>query len=120
MAKVLVVDDSITSRCVLRAMLTNLGHTIVGEAANGVEGFDLYFQVNPDIVTMDVTMPFLDGIGSTEKIIAKDPEAKILLVTSNAQVQTIEKATNVGCKGFIHKPISDVELGNLVESVLNS
>lgn len=119
MATVLIVDDSVTSRSVLKAMLTNLGHTIIGEATNGIEGFDQYFSLKPDVVTMDVTMPCLDGVACTEKILAKDAEAKILLVTSNAQAQKIETATKAGCKGFIHKPISDVELANVFDALLN-
>ena len=68
MANILIVDDSRTSRKILRGILESAGFTIVAEATNGVEGYDKYVEFRPDIVTMDITMPVLDGLGGLKKI----------------------------------------------------
>ena len=68
MAKILMVDDSRTSRKILKDILVDAGHEIVGEAGNGEEGYQMYGEVKPDLVTMDITMPVLDGIEALKKI----------------------------------------------------
>ena len=72
MAKILIVDDSKTSRKFLRNMLEKAGHEIVYEAVNGREGVDKYKELHPDIVTMDITMPVLDGIDAVSEIMDYD------------------------------------------------
>ena len=72
MAKILIVDDSRTSRRMLRNILVENGHEVIGEAENGQIGFEKYIELKPDIVTLDITMPVLDGLGALEKIIAYD------------------------------------------------
>ena len=72
MAKILIVDDSKTSRRFLRNMLEKAGHEIVYEAVNGREGVDKYKELHPDIVTMDITMPVLDGIDAVSEIMDYD------------------------------------------------
>ena len=63
MAKILIVDDSRTSRRMLKNILENSGQEIIGEASNGQEGFEQYIELQPDIITLDITMPVLDGLG---------------------------------------------------------
>ena len=82
MAKILIVDDSKTSRRFLRNMLERAGHEIVYEAVNGREGVDKYKELHPDIVTMDITMPVLDGIDAVSEIMDYDKEAKVIMVTA--------------------------------------
>ena len=64
MAKILIVDDSRTSRRMLRNILVENGHEVIGEAENGQIGFEKYIELKPDIVTLDITMPVLDGLGA--------------------------------------------------------
>ena len=68
MAKILIVDDSRTSRRMLKNILENSGQEIIGEASNGQEGFEQYIELQPDIITLDITMPVLDGLGTLRKI----------------------------------------------------
>ncbi len=82
MARILIVDDTDISREMLRWTLSNAGYEIAGEAANGQEAIAMYAALKPDLVTMDVTMPVLDGISALKKIIASDPKARVIMVTS--------------------------------------
>ena len=82
MARILVVYDSRTSRKILKGILEEEGYEIVGEATNGQEGYDKYVEFRPDIVTMDITMPVLDGIEALKKIKGDFPEAKVVMVTA--------------------------------------
>ena len=97
MAKFLIVDDSRTSRKILRGILEEAGHTVVGEATNGQEGYDRYVEFQPDVVTMDITMPVLDGIGGLKKIKEAYPDSKVVMVTAagqrNKMVEAVESQT---------------------------
>lgn len=111
MAKILIVDDSKTSRRFLRNMLEKAGHEIVYEAVNGREGVDKYKELHPDIVTMDITMPVLDGIDAVSEIMDYDKEAKVIMVTAAGQKNNMVEALKKGASDFIQKPFeSDVIL----------
>lgn len=86
MAKILIVDDSKTSRKFLRNMLEQAGHEIVAEAVNGAEGVEKFRIYRPDITTMDITMPVLGGIDAVKDIIEIDPDAKIIMVTMEMEL----------------------------------
>ena len=90
MAKILIVDDSRTSRRMLRNILVENGHEVIGEAENGQIGFEKYIELKPDIVTLDITMPVLDGLGALEKIIACDE------IGSLADAKALEYALHSG------------------------
>ena len=94
MAKILIVDDSRTSRKFLRDILEKSGNEIVGEAVNGREGFDLYQKLRPDIVTMDITMPVMDGLDSLKLIMRFDPAAKVE-VDLATKIVTVESTATV-------------------------
>ena len=104
MKNVLIVDDSRTSRKVLRDILERAGYTIVGEAVNGQEGFDEYMKLKPDIVTMDITMPVLDGIDSLKLIREADPNAKVVMITAAGQKHKMMEAVKLGAAEFVAKP----------------
>ena len=104
MENVLIVDDSRTSRKVLRDILERAGYTIVGEAVNGQEGFDEYMKLKPDIVTMDITMPVLDGIDSLKLIREADPNAKVVMITAAGQKHKMMEAVKLGAAEFVAKP----------------
>ena len=104
MAKILITDDAAFMRMMLRDILTQGGHEVVGEAANGIEACDLYVQHKPDLVTMDITMPQMDGIAALKKIMGDDPKAKIIMCSAMGQQAMVIEAIQSGAKDFIVKP----------------
>ena len=83
MLKVLIVDDSLIIRKKISKILENLGHEVLADATNGQEAIESYSKYKPDLVTMDITMPDMDGITAVKEIIKVDSEAKIIIVTSS-------------------------------------
>lgn len=118
MAKILIVDDSRTSRKILKGILESSGYEVIGEATNGQEGYDCYVELKPDIVTMDVTMPVLDGIESLKKIKADYPEAKVIMVTAAGQKAKMVEAVRSGADEFVAKPFDPEQLKTVVEKVI--
>lgn len=118
MANFLIVDDSRTSRKILRGILEEAGHTILGEATNGQEGYDKYVELQPDIVTMDITMPVLDGIGGLKKIKEAFPESKVVMVTAAGQKNKMVEAVESGADEFIPKPYDADQLITTLEKVI--
>lgn len=104
MANILLVDDSRTSRKILRTILEGDGHTIVGEATNGEEGIDMYLDLKPDLTTMDITMPVMDGIEALKQIKNLDADCKIIMVTAAGQRGKMVEAVKYGATDFIAKP----------------
>ena len=105
--KVLLVDDSVFIRKQLAQILTSEGYEIVGQANDGVEGVDLYKKLAPnvDMVTMDITMPNLDGISALEQILAFDKKAKIIMITALGKEELVKKSLLAGAKNYIVKPL---------------
>jgi two-component system chemotaxis response regulator CheY len=111
--KLLIVDDSNVirsriARIALHPQLRNLD--IVGLARNGVEAIDICRRKAPEVVTMDLTMPEMDGIACTEKLIAQKPDVNILVVSALNDKATAIEALKKGARGFLHKPFSDQQL----------
>ncbi|RKM58294.1 response regulator [Butyrivibrio sp. X503] len=104
MKSVLIVDDSRTSRRILRDILERAGFNVVGEAVDGQEGFDEYVKLNPDIVTMDITMPGVDGIESLKLIRKNNPDAKVVMITAAGQKEKMMEAVKFGAVEFVAKP----------------
>lgn len=101
---VLVVDDAAFMRMTLKKSLENEGFEVVAEAENGKEAVEKYKNESPDLVTMDITMPEMDGLVATEKILEFDPNARIVVVSAMGQESYIKKAIMKGAKNFIVKP----------------
>lgn len=118
MTKILIVDDSRTSRKILKGILESSGYEVIGEATNGQEGYDYYVKLKPDIVTMDVTMPVLDGIESLKKIKADYPDAKVIMVTAAGQKAKMVEAVRSGADEFVAKPFDPEQLKMIVEKVV--
>lgn len=110
MAKILIVDDSRTSRKILRELLEKEGHEIVGEAVNGDEGFLKYKELRPEITTMDITMPVTDGIQALQLIKHFDENAKVIMITAAGQKEKMITAVKYGAKEFITKPFEKEEV----------
>ena len=104
MKSVLIVDDSRTSRRFLSDILERAGYKIVGEAVNGQEGFDQYVKLHPDIVTMDITMPVMDGIDALKLIKRNNPDAKVVMITAGGQKEKMMEALKIGAVEFVSKP----------------
>lgn len=104
MAKILIVDDSAVSRKKLRSILERADHEIVGEAGDGAEGMEKYRALSPELVTMDITMPNVDGISVLKEIMQYNPAARVVMITALGKGETILEALNSGAKNYITKP----------------
>ncbi|MBO6241946.1 MAG: response regulator [Butyrivibrio sp.] len=104
MKSVLIVDDSRTSRRFLSDILERAGYKVVGEAINGQEGFDQYVRLHPDIVTMDITMPEMDGIEALKLIKKNNADAKVVMITAAGQKEKMMEALKIGAVEFVSKP----------------
>jgi len=107
MSKVLIVDDAAFMRISIKNMLTKNGYEIIGEAENGAIGVELYKELQPDIVTMDITMPEMSGLDALKEIIKTDPQAKVVMVSAMGQEAMVREAIVSGAKGFIVKPFKE-------------
>ena len=107
MAKVLIVDDAAFMRISIKNMLTKNGYEVVGEAENGAAGVELYKELHPDVVTMDITMPEMSGLDALKEITKIDPQAKIVMVSAMGQEAMVREAIVSGAKGFIVKPFKE-------------
>ncbi|MCY6959539.1 response regulator [Clostridium brassicae] len=104
MAKVLIVDDAAFMRMMIKDILEKNGFDIVGEASNGLKAVELYKAEKPDVVTMDITMPDMDGIEAVKAIKEFDPNAKIIMCSAMGQQTMVMDAIKSGAKDFIVKP----------------
>lgn len=118
MAKILVVDDAAFMRKMVGDILQDGGHEIISEASNGVEAIEKYTTFKPDLVTMDITMPEMEGIEALKKIIKLDPKAKIIMVSAMGQQIMVINAIQSGAKDFIVKPFQSDRVLAAVDNVL--
>ncbi len=120
MPSILVVDDSPIMRKNLKAILTKSGYTVVAEAANGLDAYYAFEQHRPDLVTMDITMPVMDGIQATKKITTAFPEARIVVISAFDQRTMLFEAMENGAKHYIIKPITAEKLLTVIGNVLEA
>ena len=120
MAKILMVDDSRTSRKLLRSILEQGGHEIIGEATNGQEGVQMFQSLKPELVTMDITMPILDGVEALKMIKALDKTSKVVMVTAAGQKNKVMECIKAGADEFITKPFEAKEITTAVDRVAGS
>lgn len=116
--KVLICDDAPIIRLMLRDIIEFHGYEIAGEAGNGQEAVDLYKQLKPDIVTMDIIMPEKDGIAALSEILEFDKEAKIVMVTAIDQRESLMKAIRIGATDYIVKPFENDRVISAVKKAL--
>lgn len=102
--RILIVDDAAFMRMMIKDILTKNGFEVVGEAADGVQAIEKYKEVSPDLVTMDITMPEMDGITALKEIKKIDPNAKIIMCSAMGQQAMVIDAIQAGAKDFIVKP----------------
>ncbi|WP_142414784.1 response regulator [Hathewaya massiliensis] len=102
--KVLIVDDAAFMRMMIKDILEKNGFDVVGEANNGLKAVELYKAEKPDVVTMDITMPDMDGIEAVKAIREMDPAAKVIMCSAMGQQTMVMDAIKAGAKDFIVKP----------------
>ena len=112
--RILVVDDAMFMKKMLEGILTKHGHTIVGEASNGREALNEYKKHTPDLVTMDITMPEVDGIEGVKLIKAFDKDANIIMCSAMRQQAMVIDAIQAGAKDFIVKPFDE---GRIISAI---
>lgn len=117
MKKILIVDDAAFMRLSLKNMLESNGFNIVGEASNGAEGISMYKELLPDVVTMDITMPEVDGLTALKEIKALHPEAKVIMVSAMGQESFVREAIVLGAKSFIVKPFKEEHIIKLLNQI---
>lgn len=120
MAKILMVDDSRTSKKMLRAILEESGHLVIGEASDGEEGYLKYKELQPDMVTMDITMPKMDGLECLQLIRKFDNKAKVVMITAAGQKDKMISAIKHGATEFLTKPFDKDEIIKVIDKVVNS
>ncbi|MFK7887186.1 MAG: response regulator [Gammaproteobacteria bacterium] len=116
--KLMIVDDSRIIRRKIARCLDELDLEVIGRAGNGVEAVEVFKTARPDLVTMDLTMPEMDGIECVEQIVNLDPSVKILVVSALADKATAIEALKKGANGFLCKPFTDEELSDALAELV--
>lgn len=117
--KILIVDDNDLMRTLLRGLLRNEEYEIVGEAKNGIVALELAERLRPDIVCMDVMMPEMDGLEALQSIKAKHPEIRVVMITGNPSVETVQESIQSGANGFIVKPFNAARVIETLQRALS-
>ena len=107
MKRVLITDDAAFMRLSLKEMLERNGFEVVGEAENGAVAIEKYKLLKPDIVTLDITMPVMDGLEALKNIIAFDKSAKVIMISAMGQEAIVREAIILGALNFIIKPLNE-------------
>lgn len=107
MSKIMIVDDAAFMRITIKNMLKKSAHEVIAEAENGKVAIERYRALAPDIITMDITMPEMDGLAALKEILRINPTAKIIMVSAMGQETMVREAIVSGAKGFIVKPFKE-------------
>lgn len=119
MAKsVMITDDAAVMRMMLKNILSSAGYEVVAEATDGREAVEKYQEFHPDLVTMDITMPEMDGIKAVKAIKAIDPQAKIVMCSAMGQKTLVLEAIEAGASNFIVKPFEADKVKQVVAKIL--
>ena len=116
--KIMLVDDTKFMRMMLANILKPKGYEIVAEAGDGLEAVELYKKHKPDLVTMDIVMPHMDGIEAVRNITSVDSAAKVIMVTAVGQESKVKEAIEAGARGYIVKPFRAPQVLEEVEKIL--
>lgn len=116
--RILIVDDAAFMRMMIKDILTKNGYEVVGEAENGVVGVKLYKELMPDLVTMDITMPEMDGITAVKAIKKIDPGANIIMCSAMGQQMMVMEAIQAGARDFIVKPFQQERVIQAVKKAI--
>lgn len=116
--KLLIVDDSSIMRRTIEKNLGNYNLEIIGTASNGNAALDIVKEKKPDVITLDITMPEMDGITCLEHIMQIHPEAKVMIITALSDKLTGLKALDKGARGFLYKPVNADDLKKAFDKLL--
>ncbi|PLX94347.1 MAG: two-component system response regulator [Desulfuromonas sp.] len=115
--KILVVDDALFMRNMLKDIFVRAGHEVVGEASNGNEAVEMYRELRPDMVTMDIVMPMKSGIEALEDINREFPEAQVVMCSALGQEALVLEAVQAGARDFIVKPFKESRVLEVVQRI---
>jgi len=116
--RVLIVDDAIFMRNMIKDIFSGGGFEVVGEAANGLEAVEKFKELKPDLTTMDIVMPFKSGIEATREIVKQDPKAVVVMCSALGQESLVMEAIEAGASDFIVKPFKSEDVLAVVKKVL--
>ena len=116
--RVLIVDDAVFMRNLIRDIFASGGFDVVGEAANGLEAVERFRELRPDLTTMDIVMPFKSGIEATREIVKYDPRALIVMCSALGQEALVMEAIEAGASDFVVKPFKGEDVLSVVRKVL--
>ena len=117
--RILIVDDAAFMRMMVKDILTKNGFEVVGEAQDGSQAIEKYKELSPDLVTMDITMPEMDGITALKEIKKIDPSARIIMCSAMGQQAMVIDAIQAGAKDFIVKPFQSDRVIEAIQKALN-
>jgi len=116
--RVLIVDDAAFMRMMIRDILLKNGYQVVGEAENGLKAISLFQELRPDVVTMDITMPEMDGITAVKEIKRMDPAARVIMCSAMGQQMMVMEAIQSGARDFVVKPFQQERVLQALEKAL--
>jgi len=119
MTRILIVDDAMFMRKLIRDALEPIGYTICGEASDGNQAIERFRELRPDLTTLDIVMPHADGLAALAGIRAIDPKAKVIMVTAVDQREAMLRAMHLGVSDFIVKPFDADRIVTAVEKALS-
>ena len=115
--RVMIVDDALFMRNMLKDICVRAGFEVVAEADNGEAAVELYQEHRPDLVTMDIVMPRRSGIEALQDIMAADPQARVLMVSALGQDSLVLEAVEAGARDFIVKPFKEEKVVDVIRRV---
>ena len=115
---VLICDDAVFMRTMLADILTQAGYAVIGQAQTGVEAVQKYSELQPDLVTMDIVMPEMDGLEAVRRITRVNPDANILICSAMGQQSMVIEAIQAGARDFVVKPFQPSRVLEAVQRVL--
>ena len=116
--QILICDDAAFMRMMLKDILVKEGYEVVGEAVNGADGVEKYNSLKPDLVTMDITMPDMDGISALKAIKQSDPAAKVIMCSAMGQQAMVVESIQAGARDFIVKPFQRDRVIEAIKKVI--
>ncbi len=118
MSRVVIIDDAFIARLHIKNIMEEDGHQIVGEASDGHDGVAVCSKIKPELVTLDISMPKMDGIETLKLLLQEDKEIKVIMVSAVGQKQLIIEALDIGAKDFVTKPFEEDALRKALDRVL--
>jgi len=115
--KILIADDSKTIRKIMKLQLEEMGHKVIAEASNGSEAVEMYFKYSPDLITMDMQMPDVNGLEAVKTIKKIDKKVKIIMITAHGQKDLVMGSIKQGVSDYLLKPITAEKLEDSIKKI---